>query len=501
MLQAYEIASVGPIKIDDSLDLLTVPSSPLFSMTEPAHSSSSQATSQQRKTASTQLINWQQFAQSLSPIKTLIAPTQLSKLSKDYYYFSPILAAQLEDKVGDLVACPRNEAEVIKVAKACVAAKVPLTIRGAGTGNYGQAIPLAGGVILDLSDMDAVKWVTPGRACVEPGAKLAAIDRVTRPQGWEIRMAPSTYRTATIGGFVGGGSGGIGSVMYGQLADRGSIQSVRVVTMEDTPQVVELRGDDVQKVSHAYGTNGIITELEIPLGPAYPWAEVIVTFDEFMSAARFGQALGEADGIIKKLISIHAWPIPSYFNALKNFLPSGKAAALLIVSEADIEALNALVNEWNGEITYERGEQAANKGATIAEFTWNHTTLHAHNVDEKLTYLQTVFPYDPELALLQRMHEHFGDEVIMHLEYLRSQGRIVPAALQLVRYTTPERLAEIIDYHEREGAFIANPHTYILEDGGRKTIDENQLKFKEKVDPYGLLNPGKMRGWLERYSN
>lgn len=445
--------------------------------------------------------NWHQFAADLGDIETILEPTQLSKLSKDYYYFSPILTGQLEDREGDIVVRPKTELEVLTVARACVAAKVPLTIRGAGTGNYGQAIPLAGGVILDLSAMAAVKWVKPGRACVEPGAKLAAIDRVTRPQGWEIRMTPSTYRTATIGGFVGGGSGGIGSILYGQLADRGSIQAVRVVTMEDEPRVIELRGDDVQQVNHAYGTNGIMTELEIPLGPAYPWAEVIVTFDDFMTAARFGQALGDADAIIKKLISIHAWPIPSYFNALQSALPEGKAAALLIVSEADMEALTALVQEWGGDVTYQKDAQAAGKGAAIAEFTWNHTTLHARNVDDSLTYLQTVFPYDPDLKLVQHMHEYFGDEIIMHLEYLRSEGRILPAALQLVRYTTPERLNEIIRYHEEKGAFIANPHTYLLEDGGRKTIDENQLAFKEKVDPYGLLNPGKMRGWMEKHNS
>ena len=443
--------------------------------------------------------NWQQFAATLSPIETILETPQLEKLSKDYYHFSPVLTPQLKDKVGDLVVRPKTEADVLRVAQACVQAKVPLTVRGAGTGNYGQAIPLAGGVILDMSAMSAVKWVKPGRACVEPGARLAAIDRVTRPQGWEIRMSPSTYRTATIGGFVGGGSGGIGSILYGQLADRGSLQAVRVVTMEETPQVIELRGDDVQQVNHAYGTNGIITELEIPLGPAYPWAEVIVIFDEFMAAARFGQALGDADAIIKKLISVHAWPIPGYFNALQEALPAGKAAALLIVSEADLEALHGLVAEWGGTITYEKDAQAAGKGAALAEFTWNHTTLHARNVDESLTYLQTVFPYDPSLALVEHMHEHFGDEVIMHLEYLRSEGRTVPAALQLVRYTTPERLTEIIRYHEEKGAFIANPHTYLLEDGGRKTVDENQLAFKEQVDPYGLLNPGKMRGWLERH--
>lgn len=442
--------------------------------------------------------DWQAIAQQLSPIETVLAPDQVAKLSKDYYHFSPILAEQLADKEGDLVVRPKSESEVLKVAQACVAARIPLTVRGAGTGNYGQAIPLAGGVILDLSTMNAVKWIKPGRACVEPGAKLAAIDRASRPQGWEIRMAPSTYRTATIGGFVGGGSGGIGSVMYGQLADRGNIQAVRVVTMEDKPRVIELRGDDVQQVNHAYGTNGIITELELPLGPAYPWAEAIAVFDNFISAARFGQALGDADGIIKKLISIHDWPIPSYFGALKESLPEGKSAALLIVSEADVEAMEALVAEYGGTVTYWKGSEQSGKGAAIAEFTWNHTTLHARNADESWTYLQTVFPYDPELELVQHMHGHFGEEVVMHLEYIRVQGKILPAALQLVRYSTAERLNEIIRYHEEKGAFIANPHTYLLEDGGRKTVDIAQLAFKRKVDPYGLLNPGKMRAWSEQ---
>ncbi len=462
-------------------------------------SSLAQSLSQLAHTAHT--TDWQAVADRLSPIETLLAPAQVEKLSKDYYYFSPILTAQLKDKAGNLIVRPKTEAEVLQVAQFCVASKLPLTVRGAGTGNYGQAIPLVGGIVLDMSAMNAVKWVKPGIACVEAGAKLAAIDRVTRPQGWEIRMSPSTYRTATIGGFIGGGSGGIGSVMYGQLADRGNLQAVRVVTLQDTPRIIELRGDAVQQVNHAYGTNGIITELEIPLGPAYPWADVIVTFDSFMQAAKFGQALGDADGIIKKLISIHAWPIPSYFVALQDALPEGKAAALLIVSEGDLAALHSLVKAWEGTLTYQKDAQAASKGAAIAEFTWNHTTLHARNADPSWTYLQTVFPYDPDLKLLQHMHEHFGDEVIMHLEYIRVKGTILPAALQLVRYTTAERLAEIICYHEEHGAFIANPHTYFLEDGGRKTIDENQLKFKEKVDPYGLLNPGKMRGWLERLAH
>jgi FAD/FMN-containing dehydrogenase len=449
--------------------------------------------------AATQSIDWNTFESALNGIEVIRDPGQVAKLSKDYYSYSPILQSLLADKVGDIVVRPASEAEVLQVAEVCVKHKVPVTVRGAGTGNYGQCIPLQGGVILDMAKMQAVKWIKPGAACVEPGAKLAAIDKQTRETGWEIRMAPSTYRTATIGGFIGGGSGGMGSITYGQLRDRGNLHAVRVVTMEDQPRVIELRGDDVQKVNHAYGTNGIITELEIPLGPAYPWAELIVTFPDFMTAARFGQVLGDSDGLIKKLICICAAPIPNYFAAFRTIIPADSHCALLMIAESCLELFQELVKEFNGTVVYQKSAQEASKGTAVYEYTWNHTTLHARSVDPTLTYLQTLFPPDKELKLVEHMYHHFGDEVMMHLEYLRVNGTAIPAALQIVRYSTPERLQEIIKYHEDNGAFIANPHTYILEDGGRKTIDPVQLEFKQMVDPYGLLNPGKMKAWDQRH--
>ncbi len=442
-----------------------------------------------------QSVDWNAIASELAGMELITEPTQIAKLSLDYYHFSPVLQPQLSDKRGDLVVRPANEAQVLQVAAVCVKHKVPLTVRGAGTGNYGQCIPLNGGIILDTTRMNAIRWIKPGLACVEPGVKLAAFDKQAREIGWELRMVPSTYRTATIGGYIGGGSAGIGSILYGQLRDRGNLHAVRVVNMEDEPRVLTLRGDEVQKVNHAYGTNGIITELEIPLGPAYAWAELIVTFDDFMTAARFGQALGDSDGLIKKLISIHSWPISSYFTALKSYLPEGKACALLMIAESCLEPFQDLVQEYNGEVTYQKTAQEASKGTALVEFTWNHTTLHARSLDPSLTYLQTFYF---TLERVEPLYHHFGDEVMMHLEFLRVNGKAMPAGLPIVRYTTEERLNEIIRYHEENGAFIANPHTYLLEDGGRKTVDVEQLKFKEKVDPYGLLNPGKMRAWLER---
>ncbi|WP_341529616.1 FAD-binding oxidoreductase [Nostoc sp. UHCC 0302] len=438
-------------------------------------------------------INLDALINSLEGLEIITDPSQIAKLSQDYHSFSPVLVPKLEGKVGDVVVRPANEEEVLKVAAICAKFRVPVTVRGAGTGNYGQCVPLHGGVILDMTRLQNILWVKPGLARVEAGVKLAALDKKARDSGWEIRMAPSTYRTATIGGFIAGGSGGIGSVQYGLLGDRGNIQALRVVTVEDEPRVIELRGDDVQKVNHAWGINGIITEVEIPLGPAYPWAEVIVTFDEFMAAAKFGQALGYADGMIKKSISVFASPIPQYFHALQQYIPKGTHAALLMLAEPSLEFLPELVQQHGGKITYQKPAEEAGKGVNLGEFTWNHTTLHARSVDSSITYLQSMFPANQSLQLVEHLYEHFGDEVMMHLEFFRVNSAVVPGALQLVRYTTEERLNEIIHYHEQQGVFIANPHTYIIEDGGRNVIDPKQLKFKEIADPYGLMNPGKSK--------
>lgn len=436
-------------------------------------------------------INYQIIEQELSDIEIIKNPNEIKDLSLDYYYFSPILQTKLADKRADLVVLPTTENEVLKIAQVCVKYKIPLTIRGAGTGNYGQCIPLNGGIVLDMSKMRQIKWIKSGIACVEAGIKMASLEKITKKEGWELRMIPSTYKIATLGGFIGGGSGGIGSINYGQLRDRGNLQKVRVISLEDKPKIIELNGDETQQVNHAYGTNGIITELEIPLAPAYNWQDVIVVFDDFMQSVKFGQILSDSDGIVKKLVSLHADPIPNYFTALKSYLPENQNCALLMIAENSLFALKELVKEYGGEITYIQNLEETNNIGLI-EFTWNHTTLLARNIDPNITYLQTFFF---SLEQIEKMYHYFGDEVMIHLEFLRVNGKAIPAGLQLVRFSDEQRLNEIINYHEENGAMIANPHTYILEDGGRKKVEPEQLKFKQKVDPYGLLNQGKMLSW------
>ena len=109
----------------------------------------------------------------LDGIKIEDNPAIVKQKSRDFFWYSPVLKRQLDHVTADLVVSPKTEAEVVETLKACFEEGVPVTPRGSGTGNYGQAMPLSGGVVLSLADMNAVKVVSPGRVLVEPGAILA----------------------------------------------------------------------------------------------------------------------------------------------------------------------------------------------------------------------------------------------------------------------------------------------------------------------------------------
>src|SRR5262245_10539692 len=91
------------------------------------------------------------FRRDLADIPLLEDAGSLRIRSRDFFWFSPVLKDVLEDKRAELVAMPRDKTEVIRLAAACARHRVPLTVRGGGTGNYGQAVPLAGGVVLDMT--------------------------------------------------------------------------------------------------------------------------------------------------------------------------------------------------------------------------------------------------------------------------------------------------------------------------------------------------------------
>jgi len=91
------------------------------------------------------------------------------------------------------------------------------------------------------------------------------------------------------------------------------------------------------------------------------------------------------------------------------------------------------------------------------------------------------------------LKEQFGDEILFHIEFMKiGTGVIIPGAIPLVRFTTEKRLNEMIDFCRSIGVSVANPHVNNVEGGGRYREDNVQLLTKQRYDPRGLLNPGKM---------
>jgi FAD/FMN-containing dehydrogenase len=429
-----------------------------------------------------------------SPDRVLTNASTVQRLSRDFYWYSPVLKKLLDDKVAEAVVQPTSTAEILRVLKACYDLRIPVTARGAGTGNYGQAIPLQGGIVLDLALMDTIHEITPdGIAVVSPGTRLGVLETAAREQGWELRCYPSTIAKASVGGFLGGGSGGIGSVAHGGLRDFQTVRQLEVVTMEPNPRVVLHQGDAVHDIMHSWGTNGIITKIWLALTPAVEWSQCVIAFNTFDEAFDFSEKIATGEDWNKRLVTVFEWPIPAAFTPIAKYTREGKSLVFFMIAEAQVDLLTAAAVEAGGEVTLAAPYAGVRTQPLLSDYTWNHTTLWYMKHDPTFTYLQCGFSATEAPAQFAQLKARYGDDFLLHLEFSKqATGTVAPGSIPVVKFTTEERLNEMIDFCRSIGVFVANPHSNHVEGGGRYREDNVQLQTKYKYDPLGLLNPGKM---------
>ncbi len=413
------------------------------------------------------------------------------RLSRDFYSYSQILQEQLDDRIADVGVFAEDEEDVKAVLRIAGEHGVPVTVRGAGTGNYGQAVPLRGGVVLDMTRMNQILEVGDGRIRAQAGARMGEMERQARESDLELRIMPSTYLKSTVGGFVAGGSGGIGSTAYGNLWD-GNVLGLRLVTNEESPRVLDLEGGDLDGVLHAYGTTGVITEVTLPLVPRADWIQLIVTFPGLLEALRFGDDLTHDESIKKRLVSISEAAIGTLLKAHRTLESPERDQALLWIAEENKADVSDLAAQYGGEVYR---ELPYGKHPMLSDLSWNHTTLWARKIDPAWTYLQCVFDRDRLEEQVVAVRERYGDGILFHFEYARWGGDVNPVALPLLRYKSADQVRETIDFFWSIGVVVADPHTYVLEDGGHEQqLWEEIYRAKAAYDPANLMNPGKLRG-------
>ena len=442
------------------------------------------------------LIALRQALSAVPDLELLAEPAELQRHSRDAFEYSPVLTPRLERCRAELVVRPHTVEAVERLASVCTEHHVPLTLRGSGTGNYGQCVPLQGGVVMLTTALRKIRSIDPatGVVTVEPGCVMRDLDQELRRHGRQLRLMPSTWRSATIGGFVAGGSGGIGSLRWGFLRDPGHLLGMEVVPLCPAAHRHQIGEMDAEALNHAYGTNGIITALSLATAPAVNWHQVSLDCEGWEQAIELMHRIA-ASAVNLHLVTLLEQPLLSRMPGWGG--PAVSSHRLLVLVAPD--GLNSLhrMAQSAGAILRDLGPEDLSGGNGLRELSWNHTTLHVRASEPGWTYLQMLLP-QPEAPAMAALKQRWGDALLWHLELVRQQGCPRLAALPLVRWQGADQLNRLMDDCRAAGAVLFNPHVITVEDGGLGVIDADQVAAKQRFDPEGLLNPGKLRGWEER---
>jgi hypothetical protein len=84
---------------------------------------------------------------------------------------------------------------------------------------------------------------------------------------------------------------------------------------------------------------------------------------------------------------------------------------------------------------------------------------------------------------------------VHHIEFVRTPEGLNPSGLPVL-FTS--RIDDVIACCEEIGVHVANPHSYVVKEGGMVKDIPSVVAFKARIDPFGLLNPGKLDGAFYR---
>ncbi|MBV9685242.1 MAG: FAD-binding protein [Solirubrobacterales bacterium] len=258
----------------------------------------------------------------------------------------------------DMVVWPRSIEEAAAVVRIALEQRLPLVPFGAGTSLEGHVAALAGGISVDMREMDAI-----GRpslddldVAVEAGVTRRALDQRLRPEGVFFAVDPGA--DATVGGMVGTGASGTMTVRYGTMRE-----NVLALTIVNGRGEVVRTHSRARKSSAGYdltrlmigseGTLGLICEATLRIHPIPPAiAAAACTFPSI-------------DAAVQCAVGVRQYAIP--------------VARIELADELQIEAINrhdetsfrvapTLFLEFHGMSEADVSAQAQEAASIAAEF-------------------------------------------------------------------------------------------------------------------------------------
>ncbi|GAA1263872.1 FAD-binding oxidoreductase [Pseudonocardia aurantiaca] len=405
-------------------------------------------------------------------------PALIMKVSSDWSRMSPVLQEKVPPGryLADAVVRPTEPGQVPALLQVAFDHDVPVTPRGAGTGNYGQATPFDGGILLDLRGLDSVTVNDGGTITAGAGARITAIDRVARAAGRDIWIYPST-KSSTIGGFVGGGSAGTGSIERGTTSD-GYVVSALVAPMDGSGTMRRVTGDELTPYVHTYGVTGILVDVEFRTDPAREWVAVYGAFTSYADVVAVHRSLLDLPQLPRLASADEPALVPT--------LPAPVAL------DPERHSLRVIAEASTADEVAARMASGGEHVATLADYTetdrlsgmsYNHPVWFLQRGNPHRSWFHMESGGTPLWDAPDAVRDVYDGPVHIHLELFRHG----PGAMIVAGYQGEAAMLAGIPRLEALGVGIHSPHQWYVDRNVGLAIETARL-----TDPKGLLNPGKL---------
>jgi glycolate oxidase len=192
----------------------------------------------------------------------------------------------------DLVVIPLDAEQVAAVVRLCAAHRIPIVVRGAGTGYTGGAVPTRGGVLLSMERMNRILEIDEVNllAIVEPNVITGALQRAVEERGLFYPPDPASLESSSIGGNVAESAGGPRAFKYGTtkryvLALEAVLPTGEIIHTGSKAVKNVVGYDLTQLLVGSEGTLAIITRITLRLVPKPPSRATLLGFFDSVDAA------------------------------------------------------------------------------------------------------------------------------------------------------------------------------------------------------------------------
>jgi glycolate oxidase len=452
-------------------------------------------------------------------LKNMFLPSRLILEGEDLAVYSK---DQTEDLVfmPDVVVKPESVEEVSAVLRLCNDYKVPVTVRGAGTGLAGGALAVEGGLVLSMERFNKILDIDEKNLQVttEPGVITEALQNAVKEKGLFYPPDPASKGSCFIGGNVSHNSGGPKAVKYGVVKDY--VLNLQVVLANGE---VIWTGANTLKNATGYnltqlmvgseGTLGVVTKIVLKLIP-HP-THTLLMLAPFPSAEKACGAVGEVfrAGITPsamEFIEKNAlkWAL-EYVEEAPVSVKENEEAYLLIEVDGnnpehlllDCEKISMVLEEFEaGEILFADSE--AQKEALWKVRRSINPSIHAFSYKKELDTVVPRAKLPEQLRKIKAIGKKYGIETVCfgHAGDGNLHVNIVKKGLtdEQWQYDVPKATREMFEVVHELGGRISGEHGigYVQKPYMDIMFSEVHLDLmrgiKKVFDPNGILNPKKI---------